>query len=246
MKPYVLGAIFARGGSKGLARKNVRNLAGKPLIAYAIEAGLKASSIDEVIVSTDDEEIAAVSRKYGAKVPFMRPRELATDDSPELLSWKHAISAMQEQIKKEIDIFVSIPTTSPLREVEDIERCVRRLKKGSADIVITVKKAERNPYFNMVAIDEKACARLLIPGQGSIGSRQQAPAVYDMTTVAYAARASYISKVSSLFEGRVEAEIIPRQRALDIDTLFDFEVAEFLMLKKASNSTGNTERAVKA
>ena len=99
MKPYVVGAIFARGGSKGVPGKNLRILAGKPLIAYAIETALASKLIDRVIVSTDDAEIAAVAQQHGAEVPFMRPQELARDDSPEWLSWQHAIRTMESNMQ---------------------------------------------------------------------------------------------------------------------------------------------------
>jgi len=232
MKPYILGAIFARGGSNGLPGKNIRNLAGKPLIAYAIETGLAISSIDKVIVSTDDEQIANVAKEYGAQVPFMRPKELATDNSPELLSWKHAILATQEKTGQRVDVLVSIPTTSPLRINEDVQNCISKLIESSADIVITVKETERNPYFNMVTIDKESNVQMLMKTQSGIIRRQDAPVVYGVTTVAYAAKASYILKASLLLEGEVKAQVIPQERALDIDTILDFEIAEFLMTKR--------------
>ena len=232
MKPYVLGAIFARGGSKGVPNKNVKELAGKPLIAYAIESGKNISLIDKLIVSTDDEKIAAIAREHGAEIPFMRPAQLAKDDSPELLSWQHTIKIIQEQTGCKIDVLLVIPTTSPLRAVEDLEHCLQMLFKSNADIVVTVKEAERNPYFNMLVLDENDYAHLAISGQKTFNHRQQSPTVYDMTTVAYAARASYILDTSSMLEGKVKAVVIPQERALDIDTMLDFEIAEFLMKRR--------------
>lgn len=229
-KGYTLGAIFARGGSKGVPRKNIRPLAGKPLIAYAIETALKSELIDRVIVSTDDPEIAEVSRNYGADVPFMRPAKLAQDDSPEWLSWQHAIRMMEEgKDASNIGVFVCIPATSPLRLVEDLDACIRKLLETDADIVITVKPAERNPYFNMVALDERDNARLVISLDGAIHHRQSAPTVFDMTTVAYAARPDFVLNNSSAFDGQVKAVVIPTERALDIDTDYDFKLAEFLL-----------------
>lgn len=235
MRPYVLGAIFARGGSKGIPGKNIKNLAGKPLISYAIEIGRQIPSIDRVIVSTDDDEIAGVARKHGAEVPFMRPKHLASDSSPEILSWKHAIRAIEEQTGRKVDILVSIPATSPLRAVEDVNRCLEKLFQSDADIVVTVKEAERNPYFNMVIVDENDDAELVIQREKDIDQRQQAPEVYDMTTVAYAVRAPYVLNASSILEGKVKAVKVPRERALDIDTMLDFEIAEFLMEKRRIN-----------
>ena len=226
-----LALIPARGGSKGVPRKNVRTLAGKPLIAYAIETALASTRIDRVIVSADDEEIAEVARRHGAEVPFMRPWALATDDSPEWLTWQHAIRTLQAMDSgDELEVFVCIPTTSPLRKVEDIDACIEALLESDADLVLTVKPAERNPYFNMVVLNDEGYASLAItPPDGTISRRQDAPAVYDMTTVAYAARPEFILNASSMFEGRLKAVVVPAERALDIDTELDFRLAEFLL-----------------
>lgn len=229
MKPYILGAIFARGGSKGVPRKNIRKLAGKPLIAYSIEAGRAVSVIDKLIVSTDDEEIAEVAREYGAEAPFIRPSELAQDDSPILPSWKHAIRAVQEQFNIKVDILVTIPVTSPLRNTEDVEDCIEMLLESDADIAMTMTEASRNPYFNMVRLDEEGYIQPVIQTKLNITRRQQAPVVYDLTTVAYAAKASFVLSTDSLRKGRRKALLVPKERALDIDTEFDFKIAELLM-----------------
>jgi CMP-N-acetylneuraminic acid synthetase len=234
MKPYIVAAIFARGGSKGVPRKNLRALAGKPLIAYAIESALGSGMINRVIVSTDDQEIASVAKQYGAEVPFIRPTELAEDQSREWLAWQHAIKMLSQESAGTPDIFVSIPPTSPLRAVSDIDACVMALQNSDADIVVTVKPAERSPYFNMVRFDDAGHANLVIKPEGSIHRRQDAPAVYDMTTVAYAARPDFVLAANSIFDGTVKAVIIPAERALDIDTELDFKFAEFLISKSAN------------
>lgn len=226
----VLAVIPARGGSKGVPRKNIRPLAGKPLIAYAIETALASKLIDRVVVSTDDTEIAHIARRYGAEVPFMRPRDLAKDDSPEWLTWQHAIRTLKEmEGSLRIEVFVCVPPTSPLRAVEDIDDCIRALLKADADVVITIRAAERNPYFNMVALDAAGYARVVVAPRGKLFRRQDAPPVYDMTTVAYAARPEFVLNASSIFEGKVRAVEVPAERALDIDTDLDFKFAEFLL-----------------
>jgi len=226
----VIAVIAARGGSKGVPRKNVRPLAGKPLIAHAIETALESEWIDRVIVSTDDIEIAEVSQRYGAEVPFMRPEELARDDSPEWLTWQHAIRSL-ESVKgiPNIDVFVSIPPTAPLRSVENVDACIQMLLESDADIVITVKPAERNPYFNMVTLVEGDDARLVMLPERPVHRRQDAPPVYDVTTVAYAARPLFVLNATSMFEGKVKAVVVPAEGALDIDTELDFKFAEFML-----------------
>jgi N-acylneuraminate cytidylyltransferase len=225
-----VAVIPARGGSKGVPRKNIRLLAGKPLISYAIETALASKFIDRVIVSTDDPEIAHVARQYGAEVPFMRPPELARDDSPEWLTWQHAIRTLEAvEGSARVKVFVCVSPTSPLRAVEDVDACIQTLLDSDADLVVTVRPAERSPYFNMVVLDESGYARLVIPPEGNIYRRQDAPRVYDLTTVAYAARPEFVLTASSMFEGTVKAVVVPTERALDIDTELDFKVAEFLL-----------------
>jgi len=230
MKPHIVGAVFARGGSKGVPRKNLRMLAGKPLIAHAIETARAVRLIDRVIVSTDDPEIAEVGRRWGAEVPFLRPSELAADESPEWMTWRHAIRALDALFPSRTpDVLVSVPTTSPLRAPGDVEACIRTLLESDADAVITVTPARRNPYFNMVVFEAGYVRLASLPPAGGITRRQDAPAVFDITTVAYAARRGYVLAASSLLDGKVKAVVVPESRALDIDSEMDLKFAELLM-----------------
>jgi N,N'-diacetyl-8-epilegionaminate cytidylyltransferase len=233
MTPYVVGAIFARGGSKGVPRKNIRQLGGKPLIAHAIGIGLASKMINRLVVSTEDEEIAHVARQWGAEVPFLRPQELARDDSPELLSWRHLLESLQAPPSApRIEVLVSLPATSPLRSVEDVENCIRMLLESDADVVVAVKSAERNPYFDMVVLDEQNYVRPVLEPDKPIYRRQDAPAVFDITTVAYAARPGFLVNAKSIFDGKVKGVLVPTERAVDIDTELDFKFAEFMFSQK--------------
>lgn len=238
MKKNIFGFIFARGGSKGVPRKNIRLFAGKPLIAHAIQAAKQSHFITRVIVSTDDAEIAKTAVQYGAEVPFFRPAELAGDKSSEWLAWQHAITQIQKTGDQIIDVFVSIPATAPLRSTEDIDRCITKLLTSDADIVITIKQAERSPFFNMVKYNERGYLQIVIPPEKEILGRQDAPVVYDMTTVAYAARPEFVMNSKRIFEGKVLAVEIPPERALDIDTELDFTIAEFLASKRMNIHPG--------
>ncbi|MFC1822859.1 cytidylyltransferase domain-containing protein [Thermodesulfobacteriota bacterium] len=232
VKSCVYAFVFARGGSKGIPRKNLRHLAGKPLIAYAINTGLKSEIIDRVFVSTEDHEIANVSKQYGAEIAFMRPTELAQDNSPEWFAWRHAVLEIQKNSNiTDMEVFVSLPPTSPLRTVADVEKCIITLMKSDADIVITARKAMRHPSFNMITCDKNGYARLLMPMEKPVYRRQDTSMVYDMTTVSYVTRPEYIIKANSIFEGKVKAVFVPEERALDIDTELDFSFAEFLTSK---------------
>jgi len=223
--------IFARGGSKGIPGKNKYKLNGKPLISYSIEIALQCQSICDVIVSTDDKEIAQISKKLGANVPFMRPTELAKDDSNEFDSWKHAINEYEKIYKKKIDIFISLPATSPLRVVSDVENCIKKYREDSADMIITVKNASANPYCSMVKNDSMGFSHIVNSKNNDRGyfRRQDAPKVYDMTGVAYISSTKYILNSNSIFSGKVKSVKIPDERALDIDNILDLEFAEFLI-----------------
>lgn len=228
--------IFARGGSKGLPGKNIRSLAGKPLIGWAIEQALAVPQIERVIVSTDSQEIADVALRHGAKVPFLRPAELANDTASELDAWRHALSFLQNTEGCLPEVFVSVPATAPLRLPEDIESCLDIFREGAADVVLTVSPAHRNPWFNMVSALEDGTWSLVNNREGLITRRQDAPEVFDVTTVAYVVDPMFILAGNSLFSGRVRAATIPIERCIDIDTLYDFEFAEFLMRKRLEES----------
>ncbi len=221
--------ICARGGSKGVPGKNIRPLAGRPLIAWAIGHAKAVSRIRRVIVSTDSEEIAAVAREVGAEVPFVRPTDLAQDNSAEWLVWRHALGYLKGSDGAYPDALISVTATAPLRDVVDLERCLDEFERGAADIVITVTDAHRNPYFNMVKVGANGNLELVIPPTGAITRRQDSPVVFDVTTVAYAARPQFVMTRNGVFEGTVRHVYVPPERALDIDTPLDFAIAECLM-----------------
>jgi len=226
--------IFARGGSKGLPGKNIRILGGKPLIVHSIDLALENPRLASVIVSTDDPKIADVARAHGAEVPFMRPPELATDTAPEWMAWRHAVEWYQSE-RGEFDIFLSLPATSPFRRQDDVDACLDLLAGDPvADGVLTVRDAERSPYFNMVALDADGYAGLVIRPAGNVARRQDSPVVYDVTTVAYAVRPRYILAGERLFDGRLRIVRVPSERALDIDTAYDFMLAETIAANLAA------------
>jgi len=224
----IVGFVFARGGSKGVPNKNLRLLGGKPLIGHAIEAALQSRSLNRVVVSTDSLEIARVARSYGAEVPFMRPPEQASDDAPERLAWRHAIEQIEQIDGSRIDFFVSIPPTCPLRSSSDIDNAVQALADGDGDIVLSATEASCNPYFNMITIAKNGAAMLAATPESDVSRRQDAPKVYELTAVAYAARRDSIFKFDSIFECDARAIEVPVERAVDIDTEFDLKLAEFL------------------
>ena len=226
MKTYAF--IFARGGSKGLPGKNIKMFAGKPMLAHSIEMAMNIDEIERVFVSTDDSEIADTALRWGAEV-INRPGELAQDNSPEWLAWLHAVKYVNTEYGI-FDKFISLPVTAPLRAKEDVENCLSALREG-VDMIVTVTESGRNPFFNMVRIDESDAVHLFSQGSKRITRRQDAPKAYDMTTVAYVTRPEFVLKSRGVFDGVVHAVIIPQERAIDIDTPVDFTIAACLSKK---------------
>ena len=229
MSDHLTAFIFARGGSKGLPRKNIKVLAGKPLIAWAIETALKVSEVNRVVVSTEDPDIAHVAREFGAEVPFIRPKNLASDNASEWDAWRHALLTLRDIEGEFPNPFISVPTTAPLRLPDDIRACISTYNEGGADVVLAVTEAHRNPWFNMVTAKSDGTVRLVNEFSGFINRRQDAPSVRDITTVAYVANPHFILENNRIFDGIVKSISVPVERAIDIDTPYDFAIAEFLM-----------------
>lgn len=222
--------IFARGGSKGLAGKNIKPLAGKPLLQYSIDTAIAAPSVDQVFVSTDDTEIAAVARACGAIV-IDRPAKLASDTSPEWLSWRHGVEWAQTHYG-EFDGFVSLPATSPLRSIDDVERAIARRKSVGADICISITPASRSPYFNMVKQIGEGLVELVNKPRGEIVRRQDAPTIFDITTVVYVTTPNFLLSHYGIFSGKVTSVEVPKERAIDIDDIYDFKLAEAIIQER--------------
>jgi len=223
-----LALICARAGSKGLPGKNIKPLNGIPLIGRAINVAKKIEKISRIIVSTDSEEISDIALEYGAEVPFKRPKELAQDDSPEWLTWRHAIEFI-ENSGYTFDAIVVLPVTAPLRNVEDVEACIDLFEKSKVDSVITVTPASRSPYFNMITKDNAGYASLVIPPKYQITRRQDAPEVFDMTTVCYVSDVDFVKRNDDIFKGSVKSVLVPKNRAIDIDEPLDFRIAELIL-----------------
>ena len=218
--------IFARGGSKGVVGKNIKVIAGKPLIVHTIELALENASIDRLFVSTDDQSIAIIAKEYGAEVPFIRPAELASDDAPEWLAWQHAIHYVNHNISR-FDCFISLPTTAPCRSHQDVSGAISKLRKDT-DIVVTATESHHHPCFNMLKKDELGYSRF-IDSNSTISRRQDAQTAFNMTTVAYVSRPDFILNASSMWEGNIDVQIVDSLNAIDIDDLNDFRLAELIL-----------------
>jgi CMP-N-acetylneuraminic acid synthetase len=223
-----IATVCARGGSRGVPGKNIRPLAGKPLIVHTIEQARACRSIDAVYVSTDDAVIAEVAKAAGAVVPFLRPAELATAEAPKVPVIRHLVEAVEKSGVR-IARIIDLDPTSPLRDIADIEACLKLLTPAT-DVVITAYEAEKNPYFNMVELDDSGHAHLVKAPPSAVESRQAAPKVYAMNASIYVWHRHTLSK--GLWEGRAALHVMPRERSVDIDTPLDFKLVELLMRER--------------
>ena len=229
----VFGVVFARGGSKGLPGKNLRHVGGRSLLSHAIAAGQKADLVDKVLVSTDSHEIMLAAAPLGAEVPFLRPAELSEDHSPEWGAWQHLAGYLMACGAADSDLLVSVPTTAPLRLPKDIDQAVNTFQNGNFDVVLTVTESARSPWFNMVTRDYSGRVQLTLQGGNTdLHRRQDAPQVFDITTVAYVTSLGFVQQAKRLFDGSVGSVTVPGERAIDVDTELDLRIADFLMMER--------------
>ena len=235
----VYGAVFARGGSKGVPRKNLRQIAGTSLLELSVAMGLASEGIDRMFCSTDSDEIATEAMRLGAEVPFRRPEKLAQDDSPEWTAWQHLARFLVQEGASESDVLVSLPATSPLRAYEDIERALELFRQGTFDLVLGVSESTRSPWFNMVVREHSSEVSLVAGVEGErIARRQDAPPVFDITTVIYVTTLGFVIHSEGIFDGSVGSVVIPRERSIDVDTEFDLEIADYLLRKRLGLGNG--------
>ncbi|WP_421121893.1 cytidylyltransferase domain-containing protein [Aquihabitans daechungensis] len=220
----VVAAVFARGGSQGILDKNLQEIGGRSLVARAVADALACSGIERVIASTDDPRIAEAAEAAGADVPWLRPAELATSEAREWDAWQHLLRWLDDRGELP-DRLLVVPATAPLRRVADLERCLAAAAQPGVDVVLTVSPAHRNPWFNMVTLDDVGRARLVNEPPARIHRRQDAPAVYDVGTVAFVADPAYVLRATSLYDGEVRAVEVDPSTAIDIDTPFDLDLA---------------------
>lgn len=227
----ITSLICARSGSKGLIGKNIKELCGKPLIAYSIDIAKNSKHINSILVSTDSTKIADVAINHGASIPYLRSKDLAKDDTPEWLVWQDLLKylSLEKQLPQAL---VILPPTAPLRALEDVDGAISKFLDNECDGVICTTDARRNPYFNMVVLDENDLCKLPLEHKNNFYRRQDTPRIYDITTVCYVMSPKFILEKSHLFEGNLMMYHVPIERSVDIDTQLDFDIAEFLIKRQ--------------
>jgi len=222
--------IGARGGSKGVPKKNIRLLDGKPLISYAIEAAINSKIFSHVIVSTENEEIAKIAKKYGAEVPFMRPKKLATDKAGMYEVILDGINNLKS-LGYEFDVLVNRDCTVPFIRNKDILKTINLLKRRKADAVYGVYKQHHNPYFNMMEVNSKGFLEYSKKIGNSVKSRQSAPIVFQLNGL-FTINVKRLLEYGKWHMPKILPYEIPTETGFMIDTEFEFQIAEMVASKK--------------
>lgn len=223
MEGKFLYIIPARGGSKGVPRKNIKFLAGKPLIAWTIEEAKKSKFADRIILTSEDAEIIEVAKRYGCEVPFIRPKELAKDDTSGIDTVLHALNHCPGY-----EYVVLLQPTSPLRTVGDIDSCIQFLLDNNAEACVTVKEVDESPYW-MYNKNDQGQLTNLIQQDSPITRRQELPSVYMLNGAVYVASVKFLKQNKSFLAEETRGYVMPNERSFDIDTEMDFWICEELL-----------------
>ncbi|MFZ5537271.1 MAG: cytidylyltransferase domain-containing protein [Pseudomonadota bacterium] len=222
-RPNILALIPARGGSKGLPGKNILPLAGKPMIQWSIEAAQGSRFVTRVVVSSDDPAILEVARAAGAETPFVRPAELAQDDTPSMDVVLHALDQLPP-----VDWVVLLQPTSPLRSAEDIDQAIARCLETGAPACVSVSESPALPWW-MFRVDATGRLVPFLDAAQRPQRRQEAPTLYTLNGAVYVARVDWLRKTRSFLTEETVAHVMPAERSVDIDTALDFRLAECLL-----------------
>lgn len=219
----VLAIIPARGGSKGVPRKNIREVGGKPLIAWTIKEAKKSKYIDRLILSSEDAEIIEVAKNWGCEIPFTRPKELAQDDTPGIEPVLHAIEMIPGY-----DYVVLLQPTSPLRKVTDIDECLRFCIDAGADSCVSVTEAEKSPFW-MYYMQDNNRLRPVVDINNVYTNRQQHPKVYVLNGAIYIAKTDWLFNAKTFLDRKTIAYVMPREHSIDIDSELDLALSDVLI-----------------
>lgn len=227
--------ICARGGSKGVKNKNLREILGKPLIAHSIIQAQRSNLFDVIAVSSDSDEILNVARHYEVDFAVKRPDELSTDQAAKIPAMQHCVKTVEEHLQKKFNTIVDIDATSPLRTVEDLSNAVLMFEQHKeAQNLITAAPARRSPYFNLVELREDGYVKLSKSTPQFVVRRQDVPKAYDMNASIYVWHRQSFFEGHSVFNDRTLLYEMPEERSLDIDSELDFEIVKFLAEKRGA------------
>jgi CMP-N,N'-diacetyllegionaminic acid synthase len=224
----VLAVIPARGGSKGVAGKNIRPLGGRPLIAWTIEAALAATTPMRVVVSTDADDIAEIASRHGAEVPMRRPADLVQDDTPGIDPILHAVEWLDRNEGYRPHLVVVLQPTSPLRTADDIDAAIRLLRDRGAAAVVSVAPTPHHPAWMKRVTDDGELVEAF-ESADVLTVRQRLAPLYVLNGAIYLVSREVLMERRSLYATKTYAYVMPPERSIDIDSLWDFELVEFVL-----------------
>jgi len=231
-KKKILGVIPARGGSKGVSKKNIRIIAGKPLIAYSIELAKKLAFLYKTLVSTDSKEIAEIAKAHGAQMPFLRPKELAEDETPMLPVLQHAVNFIENIDKVKIDYLLLLQPVNPLRSIEDVEGCVKKIIESGADSVISVSKVDSLHPVLMKKIEDDLIKPYCLDEIEGTRRQDFKPDAYMRSGGIYITKRDVLMRENSIWGKISRPYIIPKKRGIGIDDEIDLLIVEQLLLRR--------------
>lgn len=228
----ILCTICARGGSKGVKRKNLLKINNKTLIELTHDLSKNIKEISNISFSSDSKEMIEHAKELKIEYIFNRPLSLARSNTPKILAIRNLLINSEIYFKKKFNFIVDLDVTAPLRSKNDIKKCISKIIKRKLDIVLTVNNPKRNPYFNIIEKDKNNNYKVVKKAKKNIYSRQSAPKVYDLNPSIYVWRRNFLLKTKNLFSGRVGVHLLSDSHSIDIDSYEDYLYLKYIMEKK--------------
>ena len=219
-----------RANSQNIKNKNLITLNKKPLMSYTIKSAINSKLFDNIVVSSDSKKIQKLSKKFGAEVIFSRPKKLSTNYVPKLSVIKHAVINSEKRYKKKYDYVIDLDVTAPCRDADDIKKAFKKFQKSKKNMLVSVTKSRKNPYFNMLEIKNRNIS-LVKKTSKQVVARQKSPVVYDMNASIYIWKRDKLLKSRNLLQKSLSIYEMPQEKSMDIDTKLDLRINEFLIKK---------------
>ena len=219
-----------RAHSQKIKNKNLINLNKKPLMSYTIKSAVNSKLFDNIVVSSDSKKIQRLSKKFGAEVIFSRPKKLSTNYVPKICAIKHAVMKSEKHYKKKYDYVVDLDVTAPYRDANDIEKAFKKFQKSKKDMLVSVTRSRKSPYFNMLEIKNRGIS-LVKKASKEVVARQKSPKVYDMNASIYIWKRDKLFKSKSLLQKSLSIYEMSEEKSIDIDTELDLRINEMIIKK---------------
>ena len=226
----IICTICMRAHSQKIKNKNLINLNKKPLMSYTIKSAVNSKLFDNIVVSSDSKKIQRLSKKFGAEVIFSRPKKLSTNYVPKISAIKHAVMKSEKHYKKKYDYVVDLDVTAPYRDANDIEKAFKKFQKSKKDMLVSVTRSRKSPYFNMLEIKNRGIS-LVKKASKEVVARQKSPKVYDMNASIYIWKRDKLFKSKSLLQKSLSIYEMSEEKSIDIDTELDLRINEMIIKK---------------